>query len=139
MVVDIKIGTKALIFYFLHTSKEILTNTMLAQIKVKNMKITKWNLPKEVQICPLNLNIHEEPQLVKLNVELDLFVANATKQLLKEYKDVFAWMYKDLRGIPLHLAQHQIELDTNILTSHQARYQMNPNFVVVVKHDLDKL
>ncbi len=47
-------------------------------------------------------------------------------------------MYKDLRGIPPHLAQHQIEFNTNILASHQARYLMNPNFVVVVKHDWDK-
>jgi hypothetical protein len=106
---------------------------MLAQIKVQDMKITKWNLPKEVQIRPLNLGIHEQPQLVKLNTDLDSFVANATKQLLKKYNHVFAWMYKDLKGIPPHLTQHQIELDTNILASHQARYWMNPNYVVAVK------
>jgi hypothetical protein len=29
--------------------------------------------------------------------------------LLKEFKDVFAWTYKDLRGIPQELAQHIIE------------------------------
>jgi hypothetical protein len=56
---------------------------MLARIKVHDMKIQKWNLPKEVLIRPLNLSIHEEPQLVKLNAELDFSVANATKQLLK--------------------------------------------------------
>jgi len=60
--------------------------------------------------------------VVNLNANLDPFITNAVEQLLKEYKDVFAWMYKDLRGIPLHLPQHQIELDTNIPTSHQARY-----------------
>ncbi len=31
------------------------------------------------------------------------------------------------------------EFDTNIPTSHQAWYQMNLNYVVVVKQDLDKL
>jgi len=77
------------------------------------MKMAKWNLSKEVWIRPLNLGTHDKPQVVKLNVDLDLFVAYATKQLLKEY--VFVWMYKDLRGIPPHLAQHQIEFDTNIL------------------------
>jgi hypothetical protein len=35
--------------------------------------------------------------------------------------------------------QHQIEFNTNIPTSHQARYQMNLNYVVVMKQDLDKL
>jgi hypothetical protein len=40
------------------------------------------------------------------------------EQLLKEFKDVFAWTYKDLKGIPLELAQHIIELDTTIPLAH---------------------
>jgi hypothetical protein len=35
-------------------------------------------------------------------------------ELLREYKDVFTWTYKDLKGIPPKLAQHQIELDITI-------------------------
>ncbi len=77
--------------------------------------------------------------MVKLSTNLDSFVADAIEQLLKKYKDVFAWTYKDLRGIPPHLMQHRIECDTNIHASHQARYHMNLNYVVVVKRDLDKL
>lgn len=34
----------------------------------------------------------------------------ALKLLLKEFKDVFSWTYKDLKGIPLKLAQHKIKL-----------------------------
>jgi hypothetical protein len=34
----------------------------------------------------------------------------ALKLLLKEFKDVFAWTYKDLKGIPPKLAQHKIKL-----------------------------
>jgi hypothetical protein len=79
------------------------------------------------------LGTRNKPQVVKLNVDLDPFVVDATKQLLKEYKNVFVWMYKDIGSIPPHLAQHQIELDTNIHASHQARYQMNLNYVVIVK------
>ncbi len=43
---------------------------------------------------------------------------NYLKKLLLEYKDVFAWTYKDLKGIPLELAQHCIELDTSIPPAH---------------------
>jgi hypothetical protein len=53
--------------------------------------------------------------------------------LLKEFKDVFAWTYKDLKGIPLELVQHGFELDTSIPLAHQTRYRLNPNYVVVVK------
>jgi hypothetical protein len=52
--------------------------------------------------------------------------------LLKEFKDAFAWTYKDLKGIPLELAQHRIELDVLIPPTHQARYRLNPYYVVDV-------
>jgi len=41
-------------------------------------------------------------------------------QLVEEikYKDVIAWTYKDLKGIPLELAQHHMELDTSIPPTH---------------------
>jgi hypothetical protein len=59
--------------------------------------------------------------------------------LLKEFKDVFAWTYKDQKDIPSNLVQHIIELDISILTTHQPRYRLNPNYVVVVKQNIDKL
>jgi hypothetical protein len=78
-------------------------------------------------------------KVVKQNANLDLFIASVVEQLLKEYKDIFAWTCKDLRSIPYHLTKHQIELDTNILASHQARYWMNSNYAAIMKHDLNKL
>jgi hypothetical protein len=55
------------------------------------------------------------------------------QMLLKEFKDVFAWTYKDLKGKPLKLVQHKIELDTSIPQAHQARYKLNLNYATVVK------
>jgi hypothetical protein len=49
------------------------------------------------------------------------------------------WTYKDLKGIPPKITQHQIELDTSIPSIHQVKYQLNPNYVVIIKHDIDKL
>jgi hypothetical protein len=59
--------------------------------------------------------------------------------MLKEFKNVFAWTYKDLKGIPPLLAHHIIELDTTILPTHQAKYELNPNYVIAIKQDIDKL
>jgi hypothetical protein len=59
--------------------------------------------------------------------------------LLKELNDVFAWTYKDLKGIPLELAQHIIELDTSLPPAHQVRYKLNLNYAATIKHDIDKL
>jgi hypothetical protein len=72
-------------------------------------------------------------------VVLARLVTTNIKALFKEYKDNFAWNYLDLKGIPPWIVGHRIELDTTIPPIHQIKYQMNPNYVVVVKQDLDKL
>ncbi len=100
---DMKINIDEAIFDFPHTLGEIMVDITLAQIKMQDMKMAKWNLLEEVQIRPLNLGTHDDLQVVKLNIDLDLFVTNVAKKYLKEYKVVFAWMYKDLRDIPPHL------------------------------------
>jgi hypothetical protein len=58
---------------------------------------------------------------------------------MKEFKDVFAWTYIDLKGIPQELTRHKIELDTALPLAHQARYILNPNYVIIIKQDIDKL
>ncbi len=77
--------------------------------------------------------------MVKINAQLETNKVLEVEQLLKEFKDVFAWTYKDLKRIPLELAQHIIELDTTIPLAHQAKYKSNPNYVTTVKQDIDKL
>jgi hypothetical protein len=59
--------------------------------------------------------------------------------LLKEFKDIFAWTYKDLKGIPPDIVQHWIELDTSIPLAHQVKYRLNLNYVAIVKQNIDKL
>jgi hypothetical protein len=58
---------------------------------------------------------------------------------LKEFKDVFAWTYRDLKGIPPKLAQYRIELDIIIPHSYHAMYRSNPNYAIAIKQDIDKL
>ncbi len=60
-------------------------------------------------------------------------------ELLKEFKDIFAWTYKDLKGIPPEITQHQIKLDTSIPLAHQTRYRLNPSYAAIIKHDINKL
>jgi hypothetical protein len=61
------------------------------------------------------------------------------EQLLKEFKDVLAWTYKDLKRIPPEMAQHTIKLDTIVPLAHQARYILNPNYATINKQDINKL
>ncbi len=87
----------------------------------------------------LNLGTDVEPQMVKINAQLEICKVLEVEQLLKEFKDVFAWTCKDLKGIPLGLTQHTIEQDITIPLAHHARYRLNPNYVITVKQNIDKL
>ncbi len=95
-------------------------------------------LTQDQQLMKLNLGSDAKPQL-KINAQLETSKVLELKQLLKEFKDVFTWTYKDLKGIPLELAEHKIELDTTIPLTHQARYRLNPNYAMTMKQDIDKL
>ncbi len=52
---------------------------------------------------------------------------------------MFAWTYKNLKGILPKLAQHIIELDTSIPPAHQTKYKLNLYYATTIKHDIDKL
>ncbi len=71
--------------------------------------------------------------MVKINAQLETCKVLEHEQLLKEFKDVFTWTYKDLKGTPPKLTQQIMELDITIPLAHQARYKLNPNYATVVK------
>ncbi len=92
-------GTEDLTFDFPHTLGEIEVDATPSHIKVHDMKFTCWNLPKDVQVQDLNLGSKYEPKMVKLNADLDDPIVGEVEALLQDYKDMFAWSYKELIGI----------------------------------------
>ncbi len=60
-------------------------------------------LTKDQQLMKLNMGIDAEPQMVKINAQLETNKVLELEQLLQEFKGVFTWTYKDLKGIPLEL------------------------------------
>jgi hypothetical protein len=107
--------------------------------KAHELQIIGWTLIEDQQLMKLNMGTTVELQLVKINAQLEISKVLEVKQLLKEFKGVFAWTYKDLNRIPLEPAQHIIEFDITIPPIHQAMYILNPNYVISVKQNIDKL
>jgi hypothetical protein len=60
-------------------------------------------------------------------------------QFFKDTQDVFAWTYKDLKGVPPKICQHQIVLEANAKPVRQRQYRMNPKYSLMVKEETDKL
>jgi hypothetical protein len=58
----------------------------------------------------MNLDTIEEPKNIKVYKGL---IPEMAKEWLKFFKDVFAWTYKDLRGVSLDICQHRIVLESS--------------------------
>jgi hypothetical protein len=94
----------------------------------------------EEQLVKLNLGSKEEPKEVLINAILPSVFQAQIKKVLVEYIDVFAWSYKELKGIPKEVCEHKIELMVNVQSIKQKKKNiMNPNYALRVKEDLDKL
>jgi hypothetical protein len=76
---------------------------------------------------------------VKINNQFDLVIIIDAKWILQEYKYIFACKYHELKGIALHITQHCIKFNIFIPLGHQAKYQMNPNYAIAVKQDLEEV
>ena len=60
-------------------------------------------------------------------------------ELLREYIDIFAWEPSDLKGIPSHLGEHNIDLVEGSVPVRQRQYRLNPKYSLMVKEEIDRL
>jgi len=65
------------------------------------------------QVVKPNLGRKKEPKKVLINAILPSVFQTQIKNVLMEYRDVFAWSYKELKGIPRKICEHKIELMVN--------------------------
>lgn len=94
--------------------------------------------PKDWQ--ELDVSFPEEgPRKIKVGIQLTSLELELYKTLVMEYRDIFAWSYKDLRGIPPEVVQHRIPLIPGVLPIRQKERRMNPQLQLIVKAELEKL
>jgi hypothetical protein len=63
---------------------------------------------KEVEEC--NIGTEEKPKMIKLSKSLPPEKKSKYIELFKEYVDVFAWGYEDLKSYDTSIIQHQIPI-----------------------------
>jgi hypothetical protein len=87
--------------------------------------------PKEVE--DYDIGSKEEPKIVKLSKYLPAHVKNKYVELLKKYKDVFAWSYDDLKTYDTSVIEHKIPLKHGIKPFRQKLRQINPILFPVIE------
>jgi hypothetical protein len=76
------------------------------------LKSTLQPQPEEVEDC--DVGTKEEPRMVKISKYLPPEVKSKYKDLLGQYKDVFAWSYKELRTYDTTVIEHKIPLKPGV-------------------------
>ena len=59
--------------------------------------------------------------------------------LMKEFVDVFAWTYQDLRTYDTSIIQHKIPLKPNAKPFKQKLRRLNPTLLPVIEKEVKKL
>jgi len=95
-----EVSTKDRTCNFPHYEGQISIDTTPTHIKVQELEIAQWTLPKYHQVWLHNLETIENLQTIKLNVTLARPIATNIKTLFKGYKGIFAWNYTNFKGIP---------------------------------------
>jgi ribonuclease HI len=101
------------------------------------LKSTLQPQPEEVEDC--NVGSNENPKMVKLSKYLPTDLKSKYVELLKEYKDVFAWSYEDLKTYDTSVIEHKIPLKPGIKPFKQKLRQINPILLPVIEREVKKL
>jgi hypothetical protein len=87
-----------LIYFNEHQPGEALILDEATNIAIKDKKIVGWIVTVEEQLVKLNLGNKGKPKEILINAILLSAFQAQIKKVLMEYKDVFAWNYKELKG-----------------------------------------
>ena len=60
-------------------------------------------------------------------------------KLLKEYVDIFAWSYEDLKTYDNSIIQHKVPLNPNVKPFRQKLRRINPALFPVIEKELKNL
>jgi ribonuclease HI len=101
------------------------------------LKSTLQPQPEEVEDC--NIGTGEVSKIVKISKFLPPNVKNLYRDLLKQYKDVFAWSYDELRTYDTSIIEHKIPLKPGVKPFRQKLRQFNPILLPVIEREVKKL
>ena len=101
-------------------------------------KGTSYDAPKQSNFVNL-AQPDEDPKLVKIAQDLSLEEEVKLIQTLRDYMDVFAWTYKDLKGVDPNICQHTIPIKLDAKPVQLKPYTHNENFAKKIKAKVDRL
>ena len=87
----------------------------------------------------INLGTEQDPKNINLGKNCTPAEKATFMKLFREYKDIFAWTYEDLKTYDMKIIQHVIPLKENVKPFQQKLRKMHPSLESLVKKELNKL
>ena len=95
---------------------------------------------RESETTQVNIaTLGEESKMLKVGAQFSLEEMGEYRQLFIKFRDIFAWSYEDLKGVPPSVAMHSISLVPGAIPRRQKERRMNPQLHLLVKAELEKL
>jgi len=79
-----------------------------------------------------------EEKMVKIGGDLSSKMRQQLYNLLKEFKDIFAWSYKDMPGLDPKIVQHRLPLKLECHPIKQRLRRMKPEVSLKIKEEVEK-
>ncbi|GKV04930.1 hypothetical protein SLEP1_g17015 [Rubroshorea leprosula] len=86
-----------------------------------------------------NLGTEDDPRPIFLSASLSLEEEVRYVQLLDEYKDVFAWSYKEMPGLAPKVAVHCLAVKHGVRPMKQSQQRFRPDLIPQIEVEVDKL
>ncbi|KAK9665809.1 hypothetical protein RND81_14G137900 [Saponaria officinalis] len=86
----------------------------------------------------INIDTTDEPKELQLGAFLNEDEKAQFTELLNEFKDVFAWSYKDMPGIDRSIAEHRIPIKPGFKNVKQKLRRIKPEWSLIVKEEIEK-
>ena len=86
----------------------------------------------------MNRGTEEVPKIIKVHEKLSKTEWQYWYNVFKRNIKIFAWTYKDLKGIPPEICEHKIVLEEGFTLVRQRQYRMSPKYSLMVKEEIDK-
>jgi hypothetical protein len=95
--------------------------------------------PNDVEVEDCNIGTEQEPKIIKISKNLTIENKERYIKLMKEFFDVFAWSYDDLKVYDTNVIQHTIPVQRNVKPFKQKLKGMNPLLLPLIEREIIKL
>jgi hypothetical protein len=94
---------------------------------------------KEAEVMECNIGTIENPKIVKLSKALPPEQKYRYVSLMKNFADIFAWSYEDLKTFDTNIIQHKIPLNAGFEPFRQKIMQFNPMLMSIIEKEMKRM